>query len=295
MDKLSINIAKKVQLLIQGESIPIGQLKAKIVDQMIEDGILSFRLQGRSRKIIYAVKPEAITNFLSSHLGINDLKNYIYNLENGTSRAENIIASSNSKSSARRTFKGFLVNCFSPIQAKIKGSEFVIKPQEGTYTYIHDFEDFNIPTETLVIGIENPENFRFIGKQIHLFPAESILFVSRYPQSKDLVTWLMTKPYKYLHFGDFDFEGIRIFRDEYLQHLKNKASFFIPQNIEELIIKYGNKGLYDTQHKSKTSATLNLNSDIEALISLFHKHKKCLEQEVLIKSAFLCKKNGGIK
>lgn len=282
MGKLSINIALKIQLLMQGESIPYGQLKGKVIDQMIDDGILHIKLQGRSRKTIFTTKPEAVTNFLSSHLGINDLKTYINNEESGLTRAENIIASSNSKSSARRTFKGFLVNCFTPIQAKINGDIFVIEPQEGTYTYIHDFESFNIPTETLVVGVENSENFRFIGKQAHLFESESILFVSRYPQSKDLVTWLHAIPNKYLHYGDFDFEGIRIFRDEYWQHLKSKASFFIPQNIEGLIIKYGNKGLYDTQYKSNTSTTLNLNSDIEALISLFHRYKKCLEQEVLI-------------
>lgn len=66
------------------------------------------------------------------------------------------------------------------------------------------------------------------------------------------------------------------------KYLKNKASFFIPPNIEELIIKFGNKGLYNTQYKSNFSTALHLNSDIERLISLFHKYKKCLEQEVLI-------------
>lgn len=270
MDKISINIAKKIQLLIQGEIIPYGQLKSKVIDQMIDDGILNMRLQGRSKKTIFTKRPEAVTNFLSSSLGINDLNTYINNIENGETRAENIVASSNSKSSSRRTFKGFLVNCFSPIEAKINGSEFIIKPQEGTYSYIHDFENFRIPPHTLVIGVENPENFRFISNQAHLFGEESILFVSRYPQSKDLVIWLQSISNKYLHFGDFDFEGIRIFRDEYVQHLKNKASFFIPPNIEQLIIKYGNKGLYDKQYKANTSISLNFNNDIEKLITLFH-------------------------
>lgn len=283
MDKISINIAKKILLLIQGEIIPYGQLKSKVIDQMIENGILNMRLQGRSKKTIFTKRPEAVTNFLSSSLGINDLNTYINNIENGETRAENIVASSNSKSSLRRTFKGFIVNCFSPIEAKINGSEFIIKPQEGTYSYIHDFEDFRIPPHTLVIGVENPENFRFISNQTHLFGEESILFVSRYPQSKDLITWLQSIPNKYLHFGDFDFEGIRIFRDEYLQYIKNRASFFIPPNIEQLLFKYGNKGLYDTQYKANTSISLNLNNDIEKLITLFHKYKKCLEQEVLIK------------
>jgi len=280
MDKLSINIARKIRQLMEGESLPYGQLKSAVINQMIDDGILNVKLQGRTRKAIFTAKPEAVTNFLSSHLGINDLNNYIINLELGTSRAENIVASSDSKSSNRRTFKGFLVNCYSPIEAKVNGQNFIIHPQEGTYTYIHDFEDFNIPSETLIVGVENPENFRFIGKQTHLFGIESILFVSRYPQSKDLINWLQSIPNKYLHYGDFDFEGIRIFRDEYYQYLDNRASYFIPQNINELLGKYGNKNLYNVQYKSNTS--LNLNDNIEELISLFHKYKRCLEQEVLI-------------
>ncbi len=279
---LSANIAKKILQLLQGETIPYGQLRSKVIDKMIDNGILHIKLQGRSRKTIFATKPEAITNFLSNQLGINDLNVYIENLEYGNSRAGNIVASSNSKLSSRRTFKGFLVNCYTPLETSINKHNFTLHPQAGTYTYIHDFEDFVIPQNTVVVGIENPENFRFIDKQKHLFNNQSILFVSRYPQSKDLITWLQNIPNKYLHFGDFDFEGIRIFKVEYFQYLNDKASFFIPEKIEELIKSYGNKKLYDTQYKSTTSETLALNEDIENLIFLFHKYKKCLEQEILI-------------
>ncbi|SMO39781.1 hypothetical protein SAMN06265379_101523 [Saccharicrinis carchari] len=282
MEKISLNIAKRIQLLIQGESIPHGQLKAKVIDQMLEEGILHLKLQGRSRKTVFATNAGAIANFLSSHLGINDLNNYIANLEHGTSRSENIVASSDSKSSARRTFKGFLVNCFSPVKTKMNGQDFLIKPQEGAYTYIHDFETFTIPPDTLIVGVENPENFRFIRKQAKLFNAESILFVSRYPQSNDLITWLQGIPNSYLHFGDFDFEGIRIFKDEYYQYLQSRASFFIPENIEVLIRTYGNKALYDKQYKTNTTETLGFNAALQELIALYHRYKKCLEQEVLI-------------
>lgn len=282
MGKISINLAKKIQQLIQGDTIPFGQLKSSVINGMINEGVLSIKLQGRSKKTVFAPKPQAIANYLSSHLGINDVEVYISNLEKGTSRAENIIASTNSKSSLVRTFKGFLINCVSPIEGKINENKFILAPHEGTYTYIHDFENFTIPPETLIVGVENPENFRFLRDQIHLFDDNSILFVSRYPQSKDLINWLQNIPNKYLHYGDFDFEGIRIFRDEYYRHLKDRATFFIPEDIERLLSKYGNKSLYDKQYKS--ISTLNINDEIEQLITLFHKFKRCLEQEVMIKS-----------
>ena len=85
---LSANIAKKILQLLQGETIPYGQLRSKVIDKMIDNGILHIKLQGRSRKIVFVTKPEAIINFLSNQLGINDLNVYIENLENCIAKLE---------------------------------------------------------------------------------------------------------------------------------------------------------------------------------------------------------------
>ena len=280
MDKIPIGTAKKLLQLTQGEHIAFGKLKNKLITKMIDDGALKIMLQGTSRKTVYCANNKAFANYLSNNFGISSLELYIKNIETGNTRAGNIVASTDSKSTKVRTFKGFLVNCSAPINAKINGQGFIINPQNGTYSYIHDFENFSIPPETLVVGIENSENFRLVHQQTHLFTASSVLYVSRYPQSNDLVSWLGQIPNRYLHFGDFDFEGIRIFRDEYFRYLSERASFFIPENIEELLNKYGNKALYNKQYTTQTM--LELNSDIKQLLSLFHMYKKCLEQEILI-------------
>jgi hypothetical protein len=133
-----------------------------------------------------------------------------------------------------------------------------------------------------VIGVENSENFRYIQKQSYLFGSSSALYVSRYPQSKDLVSWLKNIPNPYLHYGDFDFEGIRIFKDEFHRHLGERAKFFIPQDIEGILEKYGNKTLYNKQYKSGWD--FRLGNEIDDFIALFHKYKKCLEQEIFITS-----------
>jgi len=110
------------------------------------------------------------------------------------------------------------------------------------------------------------------------------LFVSRYPQNqnKDLMKWLQTIPNRYIHFGDFDFAGIRIFLNEYKKYLKNRASFFIPENIENLIEIYGNKKLYDKQGFNLNKEKIT-EENLLKLIEAIHKHKKGLEQEILIK------------
>ena len=155
---------------------------------------------------------------MQNHFGIESLENYVEDLNReDLSRADAIEISSNSKVKSIRTFKGFLVNCFQPVESNL--NETVdYSPQEGTFTFIYDFENFTPSDNITIVGIENPENFRHIQKQKKLFENIQPLFVSRYPQSKDLVKWLQTIPNNYLHFGDFDFAGLNIYINEFKKH-----------------------------------------------------------------------------
>ena len=224
----------------------------------------------------------ALNDYLLNKFSISDLQEYIELLKNTEiTRAELVQVASNSKIINRRTFKGFLVNSYEPVDTILNGSSFTINPTPGTFQFIYDFEKFIPAPDVVIIGVENAENFCAIEKQRYLFPNVKALFVSRYPQgqSKDLIKWLQTIPNFYMHFGDYDFAGINIYLQEYKKHLGDKASFFIPENIEQLIEKYGNQKLYDQQQ-------LNVSNDIEEntqlLVSLLHKYKKGLEQEALI-------------
>ena len=193
--------------------------------------------------------------------------------------------SSNSKLKKVRTFKGFLVNSYWPIQARINGNSIFINPEVGTFTFISDFESFEIPDDITIVGIENPENFRYIEKQKYLFENIKPLFICRYPQNqhKDLIKWLQTIPNPYLHFGDLDFAGIGIYLNEFKKHLGNRATFFIPSNAEELLERYGNRELYDNQKRNFSMEEIE-EIKLNQLITMIHEYKRGLEQEVFIKS-----------
>lgn len=60
-----------------------------------------------------------------------------------------------------------------------------------------------------------------------------VLFVSRYPQSKDLCAWLKMIPNRYIHFGDFDLAGVSIFLSEFYSELGERAEFYIPADVEQ--------------------------------------------------------------
>ena len=87
-----------------------------------------------------------------------------------------------------------------------------------------------------------------------------------------------------MHFGDFDFAGIGIYMNEFKKHLDEKAVFFVPNKIEELIRLNGNRSLYNEQ-KINFKVELINEGNLLNLIEMIHKYKKGLEQELLIKKA----------
>lgn len=97
-----------------------------------------------------------------------------------------------------------------------------------------------------------------------------------------MLKWLLSIPNLYLHFGDLDLAGIGIYLNEYKRHLDNRASFFVPDNIEATIVKYGNRTRYNSQKEIFDLSSIK-EERLLALINIIHKHKKGLDQEVFIK------------
>jgi hypothetical protein len=280
--KLPIAIAEKLILLLNGEKIPFSKLKHSVINAMIDNGILEKQIQGRSKNFIYLTDKNSLDAYIKNHFGIDNMHQYIESYKNDNlSRAEAIDISSNSKLKAIRTFQGFLVNCYVPIECFINGEPIIVAPQKGTYTFIYDYESFIPSKDVIIVGIENPENFRHIEKQRKLFNNIQALFVSRYPQNKDLIRWLQMIPNKYLHFGDFDFAGLNIYWNEYKRTLQSRAEFYLPINIENLIFTKGNRDLYHKQTIQFDENKID-EKNILILLEYIKKYKKGLEQEILI-------------
>lgn len=282
--KLPIHIAKKLQLIAEGERQAASSMKHAITTKMLDDGVLQTRYTAKNKGIIFTENRVALTDYLHNHFGINNLGTYIEVLNSeGASRSDNVHISSNSKLAAVRTFKGFLVNTYNPIAASLNREAITIAPADGSFTFISDFETFKIPEHITVVGLENPENFRYISRQKYLFNHISPLFICRYPHSGDIIKWLKGIPNPYLHFGDLDFEGINIYLNEYKKHLEGRASFYIPPETAAFLLQKGNRELYNRQ-LGRQPLPENIDEPaIIHLLQLFHQYKKVLEQEAFIK------------
>jgi len=282
MPHIPRSVTKKLLLLSEGEAVPASSINASWLKLLEAEEIVKKIRQGRTRAQVMLTSVEHLDDFLYNRFGIRDLEAYAAAMATAdlSGKGAHDIAG-DTKLRTRRTFQGFLINSLNPVEATLNGVDIVIAPTPGIFSFIYDFETFRLPANVTVVGIENPENFRHLDKQAHLFSGQN-LFVSRYPHSPDLHKWLQSIPNSYLHFGDFDLAGIAIFENEFKSKLGSKADFFVPPGIEKLLRTRGSRELYNRQFDKFR----NLRSDrpeIQELIQLIHTHKRGLEQEAFIK------------
>ena len=279
MMKISKTLINTLQQLIDGESIAYSTLRKDFAETLLAEGLLTVQTHG-SRRTFRAIDTIALKNFIQIHyeelrtLGDNDLKSY-------ATRSEQAAETGNSKLVMVRSCPGFPVNSYEPITCSLSGNEFVINPPESSFVFIDNWQQFAIPEGVIVVGIENMENFRMIRHQRKLFESVlgdvPLLFVSRYPQSKDLRNWLMGIPNKYVHFGDFDLAGIHIFLTEFYKYLGNRSEFLVPSDIEQRLAK-GSPVRYNKQHGKYCALRTDIQY-LQLLIDLINKYHRGYDQE----------------
>lgn len=278
--KKTVALIDKLIRLADGESVPASSVRGDWFEQMRADGILVVVTHG-SRKSLRVADTSSFRNYLASQYDIRHLEQTRELLSNGgVDRASQVDVTGDSKFLSHRTFTGFLVNSYQPLEALLDGKQLTILPPDGTFMFIADYQHFCIPEDVVIVGVENAENFRYVARQKYLFEKYGkVLFVSRYPQnqSKDLLQWLSSIPNKYVHFGDLDLAGVAIYQNEYYRHLGERASLFIPEDYEERISK-GNLDLYNSQLPQY--GNMNVEDErVSKLLSCIHRYHRGYEQE----------------
>ena len=257
---MTVAAARKVARMLNGESVGYSSFPVSLAEELLEEGVLVQSSYGR-RGSYRICDVEGCRTFLAQRYAINgSLEEWIEMMSRreAVSRAEQVAMAGNSKVRKTRGFKGFLVNSYSPIEATLREQPLVIDPVQGTSIFIEDY-------------------FQRIRGQQYLFDDLKVLFVSRYPQSTDLRTWLQMIPNRYIHFGDFDLAGIDIFQREFYAFLRERSEFFIPADVEERL-KNGNRRLYDVQYARYKFMDI-MDERLLPLVEMIHRYGKGYEQE----------------
>ena len=270
-------ISTSIYALISGEQVAGSRLSRSLLDELMAEGLLMVTRHG-SRKSYRARDTEALKRYLMD----KDESYRMLDVGTTDSRASMAAETGNSKLVTVRSCPGFPVNSYVPISCSLRGEEFVVNPPEGSFVFIDDWQQFAIPKDVVVVGIENMENIRMIRRQRKLFASvlgdNPLLFVSRYPQSTDLRKWLMSIPNRYVHFGDFDLAGINIFLTEFHSYLgSERSSFLIPKDIEHRL-KSGSNKRYDEQFHRFNHIITDI-QELQELIRLINLYRRGYDQE----------------
>lgn len=274
-------ISASLQALVSGEWVADSKLNSRLRDELVAEELLLVKTLG-SKKSYRTRDIEALKRYLV------DKDESYRTLEIGTpdTRASMAAETGNSKLLKVRACPGFPVNSYASIVCSLAGEPFVVNPQEGSFLFVAEWENFAIPEDVTVIGIENMENFIKIRHQKRFFEEylithglyPKVLFVSRYPQSTDLRKWLTSIPNHYLHFGDFDLAGIHIYQSEFEQYLgAERSSFLIPDDIASRL-ESGSSQRFDNQYDRFKGISTD-NQELQELINLIKLYRKGYDQE----------------
>lgn len=281
---ISNTLKNTLSQLLDGKSVAASSLRADMAGALLSEGLLTVSAHG-SRRCYKAIDTVGLKAFLQTHyeelhnIGDKEMKPY-------KTRYGQAAETGNSKLVKIRSCPGFPVNSYVPVKCRLCGRKTVVCPPEGSFMFIADWQQFTVPDDVVVIGIENMENFRLIRLQRLLFESVlgdvPLLFVSRYPQSVDLRSWLQNIPNRYVHFGDFDLAGVNIYLTEFKRYLEDRASLFVPSDIEERL-RNGTQKRYDDQYQ-RFCDLRSEDREVQTLIDLINKYHRGYDQEGYIKS-----------
>lgn len=287
-ERLNLKDLKGLLLLAEEKSIRASLLSRTLLDTLTGEHLVSVKREGRSY-IVRASNSELILGFAKRLAGTDDLESYLSTLEGQQAgikptRTEAARLVNDTKAFGTDIMKGIRLNTIKPVTVSFDGEDFVVDLPRGMSVEIDEQGFLEIDPEIVVIGVENYATFMRIKDYVHLFPEkERSLFTYRSTGGKDSygkwIEWLKRIPNRYIHFGDLDKSGLRIYIDSFRSVLGDRAEFLIPENYEELI-RNGSSKLYNEQY-GQAAPDVSKDPRIKPLLEAIERHHKCCEQEKL--------------
>lgn len=287
-ERVSLKDLRGLLALMEDGTIRASSLSEKVAKRLREERLVSAKRDGRA-VILSASNSGQIQGFIQRLCGTEDLAGYLKVLEDkqagiDPTRSDAAKLVNDTKAFGTDVMKGIRLNAIRPVRILFNGHPFSLDPPRGTSFEVDDEALLEINPEIIVVGVENYATFMRIKEYAYLFDAnKSYLFTYRATYGKESygkwIEWLKRIPNQYLHFGDLDKSGLRIYIDSFRSVLGDRASFFIPEDFEE-IISNGSTRLYDEQFGQALPDT-SKDPRIKPLLDVIERHHKCCEQEKL--------------
>ena len=268
----------KIQRLLDGEEIGFSSLSGPVFRELINREYIVLDKTGRKKMVASVKDPVYLKKILRQEWQINDIEEYLEFLskeEKDRTDVQNMLGGT--KEEKTSTFQGFLVNSLETVSYTLNGQKGTLPLINGSYLFVCDYETFNIDDDIIIVYVENFTSFRQIARYIYLFEPGRYLYVSRLLSSNAFKDWLKGIPNRYIHFGDFDLAGIGIYLHFY-DEIGQRASFLVPDDIEERIVGQGNSTLYYSQEEKCRNMKVT-DKRVQPLVDMIKKYRMGYEQE----------------
>ncbi|RRD02311.1 hypothetical protein [Prevotella sp. OH937_COT-195] len=269
-------VLRRLLALYNGEELTQSETQTRLFYKMKLAGVLIPATQHGTRTTFKVVSLERMKEYLLEEFSIQDLQSFhkmqfAVDADNsGIDKQGAIVEARNTKTSY---MEGFFVTSVEPIDAHVGGAHLTINPPRGTYMYIYEYKVFCVPHDVLIVGVESADTFHRIHSFLNILPNKKTLFVHRYPQRAELTNWLKTIGNQYIHFADFDLVSIYNFQSDIFSRIGERATFFIPQNINELIER-GSRKRYDVQIENYRNQPIS-DMRLKPLVELINARHRC--------------------
>jgi len=290
--KLNLRDLKGLMTLIKERAILGSALSKSLLDKLSKEHLVSIKREGRSY-LVRTSNPEMVRGFAQRLAGTDDLEAYLSTLEDlqfgiKPTRPESSQIVNDTKAFGTDVMKGIRLNAILPVSVRYAGKNFLIDPLPGMAVEIDEQSLLEIDPGIVVVGVENYSSFMRIKDYAYLFREyQSCLFTYRSTSGKESygkwIEWLKRIPNRYIHFGDLDKGGLRIYIDSFRSVLGERAEFFIPEEYEE-IIRNGSTKLYNEQY-GLSAPDVSKDPRIKPLLEAIERYHKSCEQEKLARPA----------
>ena len=268
----------KIQRLLAGEEIGFSSLSGPVFRELIDKEYIVLDRTGKRKMIAVVKNAEYLMKVLRQNWQINDIQEYIAFLdkeEKDRTDVQKMLGGT--KEEKTSTFQGFLVNSLETVSYTLNGQKGSLPLIKGSYMFVSDYDTFQIDGDVTIMYVENFTCFKQIKRYVHLFEQGRYLFVSRLLSSNAFKEWMKGIPNRYIHFGDFDLAGIDIYL-HFFDEIGSRASFLVPDDIEERITKHGNSSLYYSQEEKYKNIKVTDNR-VQPLVDMINKYHMGYEQE----------------
>ena len=289
--KIALSTLEKIVLLIKNENILYSEFNDRSVLRELEQ-LNIVTVSGRPKIVLLNNKVMLFRYLQKSNQFIFDsielLQEYIDFEKNGDLKSKDEISKYQltTKDSVSESFYGINIAVLRDTVVMQNNKEITLKPLHSGAYFFFQKDVIIIPEDTLVIGVENPQVVWLIDRYKRWFNYENekmvFILINDYKNGYPF-QWIGTIKGRYLHFGDFDISGLSIYYNKVYPRLERKdlTQYFIPEGIEEIINKLGNKKDFEAQKTHFDGVFEKANEKEKKLLQFIKMVGKSLEQEKL--------------